>query len=63
MSKNWTSKAVALMHELKMTNIQLASKVGYTPEYISMRLNGKRYTKEAEHKIMEMLMAEKSRPA
>ena len=63
MSNDWACQAVAIMHKLKMTNIQLAAKTGYTPEYISMLLNGKRNAKVAERKIMEVLEQQKSRPA
>ena len=48
MPDKWTSDLIADMHVHRITRIQLADKLSYTPEYVSMVLNGKREPKNAE---------------
>jgi hypothetical protein len=40
------------MHRLKMSNVKLAELTGYTPEYISMTLNGHRDSSNARERIL-----------
>ena len=44
MPQEWTASVVAQMHLAKITKKQLAEEAGYTPEYVSMGLNGHRDT-------------------
>ncbi len=53
--ENWIAKAVGLMHINKITNKELAAKLGVTSEYISMLLNGKKSTKKAEKDILSAI--------
>lgn len=55
MPNDWTCDVVARMHRLRITNKRLASATGYTPQYISMVLNGKRDTLNAKGNIIEAL--------
>ena len=48
LSKEWTGNLVGLMHNEKITNIQLAEKLGVTDRYVSMVLNGHREPDGAE---------------
>ena len=50
---NWISEVVGKMHVNKITNLQLAKKLGVTPEYVSMILNEKKSPKGAEAKITQ----------
>lgn len=42
MPQEWTAEVVARLHMNKITIKQLAEEAGYTPEYVSMVLNGHR---------------------
>lgn len=55
MPDKWTSDLIADMHVHRITRIQLADKLSYTPEYVSMVLNGKREPKNAEQVFREAL--------
>ena len=48
---NWIAKAVGKMHIKKITQAQLAEKMGVTREYVSMILNGTKMPKEAKNRI------------
>ena len=56
MPEPWTSKVVAEMHANKIKQKDLAKAIGWTPEYVSMVLNGKRNPSNAQKKI-EMAIA------
>ena len=63
MPDKWTSDLIADMHVHRITRIQLADKLSYTPEYVSMVLNGKREPKNAEQifrAALDALIAEKA---
>lgn len=49
---SWIGAAIGAMHLNHISNIDLADKLGVTPEYISMILNGRKTPKAAETKIM-----------
>lgn len=51
LSKEWTGNLVGLMHNEKITNIQLAEKLGVTDRYVSMVLNGHREPDGAEQRF------------
>lgn len=60
MPQSWTSDIVAEIHNAKISGIvienrQIAARVGWTPGYLSMVLNGKREPKEAEIKVRSAL--------
>lgn len=48
MPKKWTGNLVGLMHENDITQKQLAYELGYTYQYVSMVLRGKREPEGAE---------------
>lgn len=49
--KDWTADAVAMMHTHRITQMELAEKMGVTNDYVSMILLGKRSPKDAENRI------------
>lgn len=55
MPQEWTAGVVARMHLAKLTTKQLANEAGYTPEYVSMVLNGHRDTETAKATILAAL--------
>lgn len=55
MPESWTGEVVGKMHNHRITNDDIAAKLGYTKAYISMILNGKREPKEAEIKVRSAL--------
>lgn len=55
MPQEWTAEVVARMHLAKITTKQLAEAAGYTPEYVSMVLNGHRDTESARTTIQATL--------
>lgn len=55
MLQEWTANVVARMHLAKITTKRLAEESGYTPEYVSMVLNGHRYTEIAKTAILAAL--------
>lgn len=56
MPAQWTGDLVGQMHKLKITKKQLAEKLGVTPEYVSMVLNGHRAPVGAEEKFRAALV-------
>lgn len=57
MSKKWTGDLVGLMHDNKITQNQLAEKLGLTYQYVSMVLNGNREPNGAEERFRAALDA------
>lgn len=55
MPQKWTANVVARMHLAKVTTKRLAEESGYTPEYVSMVLNGHRDTESAKAAILVAL--------
>lgn len=55
MPQEWTADVVARMHMAKITIKRLAAECGYTPEYVSMVLNGHRDTEAAKATILSAL--------
>ena len=55
MPQKWKADEVARMHIAKITNKRLAAECGYTPEYVSMVLNGHRDTESAKATILAAL--------
>lgn len=53
--EKWIGALVAEMHMHKITGKQLAKELGYTNEYVSMVLNGKRTPAGAEHRFRQAL--------
>lgn len=51
MIPKWTGHLVGRMHNNGITNIDLANKLGYTKDYISMVLNGKKTPKGARERF------------
>lgn len=51
----WIANAVGKMHVNKISNIDVAKKLNFTVEYVSMILNGKRDPKDAETRIMSAI--------
>lgn len=47
----WTGHLVGKMHNYSITNIDLASELGYDKNYISMVLNGKKTPKGARERF------------
>lgn len=48
MPAQWTAEIIGKMHLFGISQVQLAAELGYTPEYVSTVLHGKRSPKEAE---------------
>ncbi len=61
MENDWTADAVRDMHLCHITNKSLAGLTGYTEQYISMLLNGKKKSEPAREKIISILKAEKEK--
>ena len=53
--EQWISNAVGKMHINKITQIELAKFLGWTCQYISAILNGKRTPKNAQAKIEQAI--------
>lgn len=51
----WIAKAAGKMHVNKISNIDVAKKLNFTAEYVSMILNGKKTPKDAETRIMSAI--------
>ena len=49
--EHWIAEVVGKMHINKITQSQLAKKMGVTNDYIWMILNGKKSPKDAESRI------------
>ena len=50
LNEEWTGVVVGKMHEFGITNSELGKRCGYTTQYISMLLNGKKEFKRSESK-------------
>ncbi|UZT82929.1 helix-turn-helix domain-containing protein [Caproicibacterium sp. BJN0003] len=64
MPENWTGKIIGKMHVCRVSKKQLAAQLGYTPEYVSMVLNGHRTPNGAETefaKALDELIRQKSK--
>ena len=55
MPENWTGNIVGKMHMNRVSKKRLAKQLGYTPEYVSMVLNGHRNPNGAEAEFTEAL--------
>ena len=55
MPQEWTVEVVAQLHRHKLTIKQLAEEAGYTPEYLSMVLNGHRDPEKGRANILAAL--------
>lgn len=51
MHKKWTGNLVGLMHDHKISKLQLADELGVTREYVSMILNEHRSPEGAEERF------------
>ncbi len=51
MPKEWTGNLVGLMHNNKITFVQLAERLGVTNRYVSMVINGHRDPPGAEERF------------
>ena len=55
MPADWTGEAARRMHLSRITKVELAARLHYTPEYVSMVLNGKKEPRGAETKFMDAI--------
>lgn len=55
MPAQWTADLIGKMHLNGITKKQLAERMGITPEYVSMVLNGHREPEGAEARFMNAL--------
>ena len=55
MPAQWTGDVVGKMHLAGVRKSDLAKAIGYTPEYLSMILNGHRSPKDAQKTIESAL--------
>lgn len=53
--ENWIAEAVGKMHIHKIQQRDVAAHLGFTEEYLSMILNGKRTPKKAEQRVMSAI--------
>lgn len=53
MPAQWTAEIVGQMHKYKIAKKRLAEKMGVTPEYVSMVLNGHREPAGAEQRFRD----------
>lgn len=53
MPAEWTAEIVGRLHLFKISKKELADELGYTPEYVSMVLNGHRSPPGAEQAFIE----------
>lgn len=58
MSNEWAADVIRDMFLLKLTNRRLAVLTGYSAEYISMLLHGKKQSEIAKEKILNAIKAE-----
>lgn len=61
--EHWIAEVVGKMHVNKITQSQLARKMGVTNDYIWMILNGKKTPKDAETRIndaIDSILAERN---
>lgn len=52
MPAQWTADVIGKMHMLRISKKQLAEKLGVTPEYVSMVLNGHRDPEGADQRFL-----------
>lgn len=57
MPEKWTGELIGKMHNNRITNDDLAAKMGVTKSYISMILNGSRNPKGAQERMEEAVDA------
>lgn len=55
MPEVWTSEIIAELHLHRIKKKELADAIGWTPEYISMILNGQRNPAGAYEKMMKAI--------
>ena len=55
--ENWISQAVGKMHVNKITQIEVAKKMGVCNDYVSMILTGKKKPKDAKERILTAIDA------
>lgn len=55
MPAQWTADLIGKMHAYRITQAELANQLGYTPQYVSTVLNGKREPEAAEQKFKSAL--------
>ena len=53
--EQWIAETVGKMHVSKITQAQIADKLGVTKDYIWMILNGKKTPKDAEARITKAI--------
>ena len=51
MNEPWTANVVGRMHRYGISQTELAKKCGYTPQYVSQILNGKKIFTSEESKV------------
>lgn len=64
MPADWTARLIAKLHMNRISKKRLAEQLGYTPEYVSMVLNGHRSPNGAENefsKALDELVQQKSK--
>ena len=57
MSTEWTGRIVGLLHTHRITQVELATEMGVTAQYISMVLNGKKTPKGIEERMVDAIQA------
>lgn len=55
MPAQWTADLIGKMHAYRITQTELARHLGYTQQYVSTVLNGKREPEAAEQKFKSAL--------
>lgn len=55
MPENWKARLIAKLHMNRISKKRLAEQLGYTPEYVSMVLNGHRSPNGAENEFSKAL--------
>lgn len=55
MPADWTANLIAELHMNRISKKRLAEQLGYTPEYVSMVLNGHRNPNGAESEFSKAL--------
>lgn len=57
MPNDWTGRIVGLLHTHRITQVELASELGLTAQYISMVLNGKKTSKGIDARMENAIQA------
>ena len=57
MPNDWTGRIVGLLHTHRITQVELASELGLTAQYISMVLNGKKTSKGIDERMEVAIQA------